>query len=200
MAKKCPLLSHFPRHFYTFYLSHLGEMTKISPVVLYQWNDTMHMLCHILVKCRDLRILSHLAEMSRFTRFVAFGWNVAIYAVCRILAEMLQFTRFARHKMSAPRHLKLFCTPAMTTKVPLMQVSNLATTYGIRLRPYTKCSGRWGSGCGHLVVVAVTNCTSLPEAPCSLCGSVTLRAALTHSSLLNITFTLILIPPTLTGG
>ena len=102
-------------------LSHLGEMTKISPAVLYQWNDTMHMLCHILVKCRDLRIwvkccdlraLLYLAEMSRFTRFVAFGWNVAIYALCRILAEMSRFTRFARHKMSATRHLKLFCTPA----------------------------------------------------------------------------------------
>ena len=105
-------------------LSHLGEMTKISPAVLYQWNDTMHMLCHILVKCRDLRTLSHLAEMSRFTRFVVFGWNVAIYALCciwvkcrdlralcRILAEMSQFTRFARHKMSAARHLKLSCTP-----------------------------------------------------------------------------------------
>ena len=65
-------------------LSHLGEMTKISPAVLYQWNDTMHMLCHILVKCRDLRTLSHLAEMSRFTRFVVFGWNVAIYTLCCI--------------------------------------------------------------------------------------------------------------------
>ena len=93
-------------------LSHLGEMTKLSPAVLYQWNDTMHMLCHILVKCRDLRTLSHLAEMSRFTRFVVFGWNVAIYALCRILAEMSRFTRFARHKFSADRHLKLFCTPA----------------------------------------------------------------------------------------
>ena len=96
-------------------LSHLGEMTKISPAVLYQWNDTMHMLCHILVKCRDLRIwvkccdlraLLYLAEMSRFTRFVAFGWNVAIYALCCIwlkccdlhallhLGEMSRFTRF----------------------------------------------------------------------------------------------------------
>ena len=40
--------------------------------------------------------------------FVTFWSNVAI---CRILAEMSQFRRFARHKMSAPRHLILFCTP-----------------------------------------------------------------------------------------
>ena len=156
------------------------------------------MLCHILVKCRDLRILSHLAEMSRFTRFVAFGWNVAIYAVCRILAEMLQFTRFARHKMSAPRHLKLFCTPAMSASDASFKSGHNLWHTAPSIHQVLRQMG--GSGCGHLVVVAVTNCTSLPEAPCSLCGSVTLRAALTHSSLLNITFTLILIPPPLTGG
>ena len=62
-------------------------------------------------------------EMLQFMRYVAFGWNVPIYALCRIwlkccdlralshLAEMSRFTRFARHKMSATRHLKLFCTP-----------------------------------------------------------------------------------------
>ena len=65
-------------------LSHLGEMTKLLPVAVYQLNDTMHMRCHILVKCRDLHVLSHLAEMSRFTRFVVFGWNVAIYTLCCI--------------------------------------------------------------------------------------------------------------------
>ena len=27
------------------------------------------------------------------------------------ISEMLRFTRFARHKFSAARHLKLFCTP-----------------------------------------------------------------------------------------
>ena len=51
-------------------------------------------------------------QMLRFTRIVLhFSWNVAIYALCRILAEMSRFTRFARHKFSADRHLKLFCTP-----------------------------------------------------------------------------------------
>ena len=53
-----------------------------------------------LVKCRDLRALCRiLAEM------------VAIYVLCRILAEMSRFMCFARHKFSAARHLKLFCTP-----------------------------------------------------------------------------------------
>ena len=51
----------------------------------------MHMLCHILVKCRDLRTLSHLAEMSRFVAF----WQKCCQA-----------------QNAAPRHLKLFCTPA----------------------------------------------------------------------------------------
>ena len=51
-------------------------------------------------------------QMLRFMRIVLhFSWNVAIYALCRILAEMSRFTRFARHKFSADRHLKLFCTP-----------------------------------------------------------------------------------------
>ena len=97
-------------------LSHLGEMTKLLPVAVYQLNDTMHMRCHILVKCRDLHVLSHLAEMLRFTCLSHFSWNVAIYALCRILAEMSRFTRFARHKMSAPRHLKLFCTPGAVSE------------------------------------------------------------------------------------
>ena len=64
-------------------------------------------------------------EMLQFMRYVAFGWNVPIYALCRIwlkccdlralshLAETSRFTRFARHKMSAARHLKLFCTPGL---------------------------------------------------------------------------------------
>ena len=29
------------------------------------------------------------------------------------ISEMSRFTRFARHKFSAARHLKLFCTPAV---------------------------------------------------------------------------------------
>lgn len=33
------------------------------------------------------------------------------YVLCHILAEMSRFTHFPRHKMSAARHLKLFCTP-----------------------------------------------------------------------------------------
>ena len=54
------------------------------------------MLCHILVKCR---ILSHSAEMSRFTLF-------------------------AGHKMSAPRHLKLFCTPLCNNKKQIVRDDN----------------------------------------------------------------------------
>ena len=55
-----------------------------------------------LVKCRDLRALCRiLAEM------------VAIYVLCRILAEMSRFMCFVRHKFSAARHRKLFCTPAL---------------------------------------------------------------------------------------
>ena len=126
-------------------LSHLGEMTKISPAVLYQWNDTMHMLCHILVKCRDLRTLSHLAEMSRFTRFVVFGWNVAIYALCRILAEMSRFTRFARHKMSAPRHLKLFCTPDRATQYDTLQHKTIHCTWTLSIQ-FHAIPRIWNSG------------------------------------------------------
>ena len=61
-------------------LSHLGEMTKLLPVISVKWHNA--------------HALSHFGQMSRFTRFVAFGWNVAIYALCRILAEMSRFTRF----------------------------------------------------------------------------------------------------------
>ena len=53
-----------------------------------------------------------LQEAVQKYQFVAFGWNVANYVLCRILVEMSRFTRFPRHKMSAARHLKLFCTPA----------------------------------------------------------------------------------------
>ena len=57
-------------------------------------------------------------QMLRFTRIVLhFRWNVVIYALCRILAEMSRFTRFARHKFSADRHLKLFCTPASCLRI-----------------------------------------------------------------------------------
>ena len=83
-------------------LSHLGEMTKLSHAAVYQWNDTMHMLCHILVKCRDLRTLSHLAEMSRFTRFVAFSRNVVIYALCRILVKCRDLRIFPGKKIRIP--------------------------------------------------------------------------------------------------
>ena len=52
-------------------------------------------------------------QMLQFMRIVLhFSWTVAIYALCRVLAEMSRFMRFARHKFSADRHLKLFCTPA----------------------------------------------------------------------------------------
>ena len=64
----------------------------------------------MLVKCRDLRALCRiLAEM------------VAIYVLCRILAEMSRFMCFVRHKFSAARHLKLFCTPAASTDLAQMQ-------------------------------------------------------------------------------
>ena len=55
-------------------------------------------------------------------QFVAFGWNVAIYALCRILAGMSRFTRFPRHKMSAARHLKLFCTPGVGASLSWLQM------------------------------------------------------------------------------
>ena len=148
----------------------------------------MHMLCHILVKCRDLRGLSHLAEMLRFTRFVAFGRNVAIYAFCQAQNVCSQ----ASKTILNPCHDHEGASDAS-----FKSGHNLWHT-APSIHQVLRQMG--GSGCGLLVVVAVTNCTSLPEAPCSLCGSVTLRAALTHSSLLNITFTLILIPPPLTGG
>ena len=73
-------------------LSHLGEMTKLLPVISVKWHNA--------------HALSHFGQMSRFTRFVAFGWNVAIYALCCIwlkccdlhallhLGEMSRFTRF----------------------------------------------------------------------------------------------------------
>ena len=92
-------------------LFYISEMTQCTCFVTFWSNVAIYALCRIWLKCRDLRALLYLAEMSRFTRFVAFGWNVAIYALCRILAEMSRFTRFARHKMSAARHLQLFCTP-----------------------------------------------------------------------------------------
>ena len=51
------------------------------------WNVAIYALWHMLVKCRDLRALTHVGKMSRFTHF-------------------------ARHKILAARHVKLFCTPA----------------------------------------------------------------------------------------
>ena len=106
------LLSHLGEMTKFHLLFYISEMTQCTCFVTFWSNVAIYALCRIWLKCRDLRALLYLAEMLRFTRFVAFGWNVAIYALCRILAEMSRFTRFARHKMSAPRHLKLFCTPA----------------------------------------------------------------------------------------
>ena len=69
-------------------------------------------ICRIWLKCRELRALSLWLKCSNLLALSHFGWNVANYTLCRILVEMSRFTRFPRHKMSAARHLKLFCTPA----------------------------------------------------------------------------------------
>ena len=72
-------------------------------------------ICRIWLKCRELRALSLWLKCSNLLALSHFGWNVANYVLCRILVEMSRFTRFPRHKMSAARHLKLFCTPGHQT-------------------------------------------------------------------------------------
>ena len=44
--------------------------------------------------------------------------------------EMSRFTRFARHKFSAARHLKLFCTPVMDSSTPPPKVIKSYTEKG----------------------------------------------------------------------
>ena len=46
------------------------------------------------------------------------------------LAEMSRFTRFARHKLTATRHLKLFCIPDCRSEKPLL--SSVKTPLHIR--------------------------------------------------------------------
>ena len=54
-------------------------------VVPIQWNH--HILCSILINCRNLCALTHIGKMSRYTRFDACWQNVVIYALWRILAK-----------------------------------------------------------------------------------------------------------------
>ena len=84
---KCPGKCGSKGHFCRAFFM---EIFKVLWTLIKTWsNVVIYALCLIWLKCRDLSSLPH------------FGWNVVIW-------------RFARHKMSAPRLLKLFCTPAQT--------------------------------------------------------------------------------------
>ena len=81
---KCPGKCGSKGHFCRAFFM---EIFKVLWTLIKTWsNVVIYALCLIWLKCRDLSSLPH------------FGWNVVIW-------------RFARHKMSAPRLLKLFCTP-----------------------------------------------------------------------------------------
>ena len=91
----------FTRHFFMKIFKVPGKVPIARALSKKQWMLTGGSAKMLLfgLKCRNLRV------------FLQFCWNVEIYALCRILAEMLRFTRFPRQKLSAARHLKLFCTP-----------------------------------------------------------------------------------------
>ena len=46
------------------------------------------------------------------------------------ISEMLRFTRFARHKFSAARHLKLFCTPGNWDSLSVARFMFVADMHG----------------------------------------------------------------------